>query len=99
MQKFVLVSDPLYKSLNYPHSLHKKDKGFSPILVAPNVMIFQFKTPNSEVQKVVEQGSNAPRRILTELILAEGFWTSLPHLSQFPKTEVFIQLLQMDQIE
>ena len=38
----------------------------------------------SEVQKGVEHKSIAPRRKWTELIIADGFGTSLPHLSQFP---------------
>ena len=36
-----------------------------------------------EVEKGVEHGSIAPRRIWTEAFLAEGFWPSLPHSSRF----------------
>ena len=38
----------------------------------------------SEVEKGAEHGSIALRRNWTERIMAEGFRTSLPHLSQYP---------------
>ena len=71
----------------HPYKLDIPSNGNQPIRIREKVTF--GRAISAEVQKGVEHGSIAPRRKWTELILAEGFGTSLPQLSQFRKEGYF----------